>query len=88
MMNFRENVKAVLNTNIPCVCPEIHDIITDRICELHEVDLKHKCSLDKIRAEIQESINYSKKMNCYSVLVGLLLALDTIDKYRPKEEQT
>ena len=41
-----------------------------------------KCEvLDKIRAEIQENINYNKKMNYQGIVTGLLLTLDIIDKY-------
>lgn len=35
--------------------------------------------LDKIRAEIQENINYNKKMNYQGIVAGLLLTLDIID---------
>lgn len=37
---------------------------------------------DKIKAEIQENINYSKKMNYQGIVAGLLLTLNIIDKYR------
>ena len=42
--------------------------------------------LDKIRAEIQENINYNKKMNYQGIVAGLLLTLDIIDKYRESED--
>ena len=42
--------------------------------------------LDKIRAEIQENINYNKKMNYPGIVAGLLLTLDIIDKYRESEK--
>lgn len=38
--------------------------------------------LDKIRAEIQENVNYNKKMNYQGIVAGLLLTLDIIDKYQ------
>lgn len=38
--------------------------------------------LDKIRVEIQENINYNKKMNYQGIVAGLLLTLDIIDKYK------
>lgn len=38
--------------------------------------------LDKIRAEIQENINYNKKMNYQGIVAGLLLTLNIIDKYK------
>jgi hypothetical protein len=38
--------------------------------------------LDKIRAEIQENINYNKKMNYQGIVAGLLLTLNIINKYR------
>ena len=47
-----------------------------------------KCEvLDKIRAEIQENINYNKKMNYQGIVAGLLLTLDIIDKYTEKSEE-
>lgn len=42
--------------------------------------------IDKIRAEIQENINYNKKMNYQGIVAGLLLTLDIIDKYRAESE--
>ena len=42
--------------------------------------------LNKIRAEIQENINYNKKMNYQGIVAGLLLALEIIDKYRAESE--
>lgn len=41
--------------------------------------------LDKIRAEIQENINYNKKMNYQGIVAGLLLTLNIIDKYKAEE---
>lgn len=38
--------------------------------------------LDNIRAEIQENINYNKKMNYQGIVAGLLLTLNIIDKYK------
>ena len=35
--------------------------------------------LEQIRAEIQENINYNKKMNYQGIVAGLLLTLDIID---------
>ena len=46
-----------------------------------------KCDvLDKIRAEIQENINYNKKMNYQGIVAGLLLTLTIIDKYKAEIE--
>ena len=42
--------------------------------------------LDKIRAEIQENINYNKKMDYQGIVAGLLLTLDIIDRYREGEQ--
>jgi predicted nucleotide-binding protein (sugar kinase/HSP70/actin superfamily) len=42
--------------------------------------------LDKIRAEIQENINYNKKMNYQGIVAGLLLTLNIIDKYTAGNE--
>ena len=36
----------------------------------------------KIREEIQENINYNKRMNYQGIVAGLLLTLDIIDKYQ------
>ena len=38
--------------------------------------------IEKLRAEIQENINYNKKMNYQGIVAGLLLTLDIIDKYK------
>jgi hypothetical protein len=48
--------------------------------------LKQEPVLDKIKAEIQENINYNKKMNYLGIVAGLLLALDIIDKYKGEGE--
>lgn len=53
-------------------CGEVKEAV-----EMCKVDI-----LDKIRAEIQENINYNKKMNYQGIVAGLLLTLDIIDKYR------
>ena len=46
-------------------------------------------TIEQIRAEIQENINYNKRMNYQGIVAGLLLTLDIIDKYREEsEEQT
>ena len=42
--------------------------------------------LDKIRAEIQENVNYNNKMNYKSIVAGLLLSLDIINKYKSECE--
>lgn len=44
--------------------------------------LEQESVLDKIGAEIQENINYNKRMNYQGIVAGLLLTLDIIDKYR------
>lgn len=36
----------------------------------------------KIREEIQENINYNKRMNYQGIVAGLLLTLYIIDKYQ------
>lgn len=43
--------------------------------------------LDKIRKEIQENINYNKKMNYQGIVAGLLLTLNIIDKYVKGESE-
>jgi hypothetical protein len=44
--------------------------------------LEQEPVLDKIRSEIQENINYNKKMNYQGIVAGLLLTLAIIDKYK------
>ena len=44
--------------------------------------LEQEPVLDKIRSEIQEHINYNKKMNYQGIVAGLLLTLAIIDKYK------
>lgn len=41
--------------------------------------------LEQIRDEIQENINYNKKMNYQGIVAGLLLTLDIIDHYMKGE---
>ena len=43
--------------------------------------------LDDVKAEIQENINYNKRMNYLGIVTGLLLALDIIDKYMAESEE-
>lgn len=38
--------------------------------------------LDGIREEIQENIDYNKKMDYQGIVAGLLLTLNIINKYR------
>lgn len=56
--------------------------VSERLPE-EEIDV-----LDKIRAEIQENINYNKKMNYQGIVAGLLLTLDIIDKYKAEKESS
>lgn len=44
-------------------------------------DQQLKNNIDKIRADIQENINYNKKMDYKGIMTGLLLSLDIINKY-------
>ena len=48
--------------------------------------LEQEPTIDKIKAEIQENINYNKKMNYQGIVAGLLLTLDIIDKYKAESE--
>ena len=48
--------------------------------------LKHMDVLDKIVAEIEENINYNKRMDYKGILAGLLLALDIINHYKAESE--
>jgi hypothetical protein len=43
--------------------------------------------LDDVKAEIQENINYNKRMNYLGIVTGLLLALDIIDYKVGKESE-
>lgn len=58
-------------------CGEVKEAI-----EMCKVDFP-----DKIRAEIQENINYNKTMNYQGIVTGLLLALAIIDNYMPESEE-
>jgi hypothetical protein len=42
--------------------------------------------LDKIRDEINEHIEYNKKMNYMGIVSGLLLAKNVLDKYKAESE--
>lgn len=53
-------------------CGEVKEAI-----EMCKVDI-----LDKIREEIQENIDYNKKMDYQGIVAGLLLTLNIINKYR------
>lgn len=44
-------------------------------------DQQLKNNINKIRADIQENIDYNKKMDYKGIMTGLLLSLDIIDKY-------
>ncbi len=48
--------------------------------------LEQEPILDKIRAEIDEHIEFNKKMNYMGIVGGLLLAKDIIDKYKAEIE--
>ena len=48
--------------------------------------LEQEPTIDKIKAEIQENINYNKKMNYQGIVAGLILTLDIIDKYKAESE--
>lgn len=62
-------------------------IITDKDCDRLCKALDNEDVLDKITAEIQENINYNKKMNYQGIVAGLLLTLDIIDKYKAESEE-
>jgi hypothetical protein len=53
-------------------CGEVKEAI-----EMCKVDI-----LDKIKEEIQENIDYNKKMDYQGIVAGLLLTLNIINKYR------
>ena len=61
-------------------------IITDKDCDRLCKALDNEDVLDKIRAEIEENINYNKKMNYQGIVAGLLLTLDIIDKYKGEQK--
>lgn len=56
---------------------EIVQTLEQTIEVLEQMDV-----LDKIKAEIEENINYNKKMNYQGIVAGLLLTLNIINKYR------
>ena len=55
-------------------------------CKIVLEAIKNGVPLDKIRAEIEENINYNKKMNYQGIVAGLLLTLDIINKYKAESE--
>lgn len=57
-------------------CGEVKDAI-----EMCKVDI-----LDKIKAEIDEHIEYNKRMNYMGLVGGLLLAKAVLDKYKTESE--
>ena len=58
----------------------------DLLADVQEAEEEQEHILDKIRAEIQENINYNKKMNYQGIVAGLLLTLNIIDKYKAEVE--
>ena len=44
-------------------------------------DLIDRKVIEDIKAEVQENINYNKKMNYQGIVAGLLLTLNIIDKH-------
>ena len=58
-------------------------VYEDDIDDMPTVDV-----LEQIRAEIQENINYNKKMNYQGIVTGLLLTLKIIDKYKGYKESS
>ena len=49
--------------------------------------LEQEPILDKIRAEIDEHIEYNKRMNYMGLVGGLLLAKAVLDKYKTESEE-
>lgn len=58
-------------------CGEVKEAI-----EMCEVDI-----LDKIKAEIDEHIEYNKRMNYMGLVGGLLLSKAVLDKYKTESEE-
>ena len=63
--------------------PDSVSIKGDRLCisQSQIANAPTVCDIEQIRAEIEENINYNKKMNYQGILAGLLLTLDIIDKH-------
>ena len=78
VIDIPEDVKAVIDRN------GTNEVVAETIWQA----VKNGIPLDKIRAEIQENINYNKKMNYQGIVTGLLLALDIIDKHKAESEDT
>lgn len=69
------------------VCRWIDKFKDKGVCDFYEGDTPLNDVLDKIRDEIQENIDYNKKMNYQGIVAGLLLTLATIDKYTKGEDE-
>ena len=57
-------------------------IISDKDYDRLRKALDTEAVLDKVKEDVQENIDYNKRMNYQGIVAGLLLTLDIIDKYR------
>jgi hypothetical protein len=62
-------------------------ILTDKDCDRLCKALDNENVLEQIRAEIEENVNYNKKMNYQGIVAGLLLTLNIINKYKGRSEE-
>lgn len=87
-MSLQDKIKNAKETSWPLVTPKKETITyLDGFADgLNMANNSTNKMLDKIRAEIQENINYNKKMNYQGIVAGLLLTLDIIDKYKAESE--
>ena len=84
----REEAKAILIREIdddPFIRTEYREQIHEAL-KMSIKALEQEPILDKIRAEIQENIDYNKKMNYLGIVAGLLLTRDIIDMYKAESE--
>jgi len=77
---LRQCAKEHENDITPFAHIRVSDLCRDTANLLEE--LEQEPVIDKIRSEIQEHINYNKKMNYQGIVAGLLLTLAIIDKYK------
>lgn len=80
MLSYKENIKAILDTNLPQIKDEVKDSITNRI-----IGLSCRVALDEMKKELESMVNedYIPCTGGY-VLRTLTEAqvMNTIDKYQ------
>ena len=83
---YRIDDSATLSTRDVVNVEDIEDAST--VCNIEQSAIlmrklyeEYEHNLEQIRAEIQENINYNKKMDYQGIVAGLLLTLNIIDKH-------